>query len=235
MRAMSGLRWVVPASLSAVIAVVALLSVTDTLSDEERVTGTSHDVAVAGASVCASCHLPWEAEGERLWELRVEDEGPLTGFRRLCFSCHDGTVADLGIHAFDTNLPEHFSQPGQRGQDCDRCHDPHREGYGRYIKLPGAANFCQNCHAVAGPIQHPTDVQAVPRPAGAAEWDPETDGYGIRLWDEEGTGPGSYIKCLTCHSPNRAFLESGIGAIGPQPLERRAPLCQACHFSPWGD
>jgi predicted CXXCH cytochrome family protein len=213
------------AAVFVIIAGLALLVAGDALSDEKRVTGSSHDLAAAGNSVCASCHVPWAPDSERLWELRVDDEGPLTGFRRLCFSCHDGTVADLGIHAFDATLPEHFSQPGLRGQDCDRCHDPHREGYGQYIKLPGAANFCQNCHATAGPIQHPTDVEAVPL-AGAA---------GSRLWNLEGTGPGSYIKCLTCHSPNRAVLESGATGIGLLPLERRPPLCLACHFGSPGD
>ncbi len=204
------------------------------LGDEGRVVGTKHDVATPGTPVCTVCHVQRDSEGQLLWAKPPNTEGPLAGLKQLCFSCHDGTVTSSSdAYVFDPARPEHPMTPGARGQDCDRCHDAHQSGYGKFIKLPGSANFCQACHPRAGPADHPVDVDA--RAAGVApldtEWDPNAgDLSGTRLWDLEGTGPGGVVKCLTCHAPHGGQPDTEINTIAFSGEHNSSlSLCAACH------
>ena len=227
-------------SISAVIAVGAIIVLLFVASGivfgaEKKVAGTKHDVATPGTPVCVYCHGQQNPEGETLWAQKPNTTGQFSGLKPLCFSCHDGTVTAVGNYVFDTSRPEHFRNPGIKGQDCDRCHDPHEAGYSKFIKLPGGANFCQNCHAYAGSANHPTDVDA--RAAGITpadgDWNPyASDFSGTRLWDQQGTGPGSYVKCLTCHSPHGSQPGTAINTIPFSMAQQGAlPLCQNCHYN----
>jgi predicted CXXCH cytochrome family protein len=127
----------------------------------------------------------------------------------------------------------HLRSSGVRGQDCDRCHDAHEATYRKFLREPGGANFCWNCHSRAGPANHPVDLNA--RAAGVnpadTEWDPAGGDYsGTRLWNLEGTGPGDYIKCLTCHSAHGGEPDTHFNTMV---LESRDPshlyLCLNCH------
>jgi len=205
------------------------------LGQQKNVAGTPHDVASPDAPVCTYCHIPVDPEGKALWEGKPNAGGAFSGLKPLCFSCHDGTVSALGSsYVFDPTRPEHLSQPGLRGQDCDRCHDPHDSGYGKFLKLPGGAMFCRNCHFRAGPTDHPIDID--PAVTGRvpldADWDPSHGDFsGTRLWNAEGTGPGNLVKCLTCHSPHGAQPETEINTISFSPVDKSyLPLCGNCHF-----
>ncbi|HLB27065.1 MAG TPA: cytochrome c3 family protein, partial [Dehalococcoidia bacterium] len=129
--------------------------------------------------------------------------------------------------------------PGVRGQDCTRCHDPHETGYGKFLKLPGGADFCRNCHFRAGPTDHPVDIDALKAGIAPADshWDPESGDFSAtRLWNAEGTGPGSFVKCLTCHSPHGAQPDTAINTVAVSPLDGSSvSLCQSCHGSGRGD
>ena len=205
------------------------------LGEQRNVAGTKHDVASPDTAVCVYCHVPGDPEGKALWEREPNDSGPFSGLKPLCFSCHDGTVSPLGSsYVFDLTRPEHLSQPGVRGQDCDRCHDPHNSGYGKFIKLPGGATFCRNCHFRAGPTDHPigVDPAATGRVPLDRDWDPSHGDFsGTRLWNADGTGPGNLIKCLTCHSPHGAEPGTQINTIAFSPVDKSyLPLCGNCHF-----
>lgn len=211
--------------LAAVVAVV-VAGATVAFGEGRRVAGTPHDVASPGTPVCNYCHIPHDSKGDAVWARQPNSTGTFAGLRPLCFSCHDGTVTAAGTYAFDLTRPLHLRSPGTVGADCDRCHDAHGTAYQRFLKLPGAADFCRDCHARAGPVNHPVDVSA--RSGGwepmDTTWDPiHGDLQGTRLWNEEGTGPGDLVKCMSCHAthggqPGTQFNTLPSGA-----------LCQNCH------
>jgi len=198
------------------------------------VAGTRHDVAIQGASPCTSCHIPSDPEGEALWAGAPNKTGPLAGnMKALCFSCHDGTVTAVGSYAFDPSRPEHVGDPGIKGESCDRCHDPHRPGPGKFLKQQGAAGMCQECHRRAGPADHPVNVSASAAGITPADkdWDAtHGDFTGTRLWNAEGTGPGDYVKCLTCHSPHGGQPGTAMSTVAFSGSHTSfLPLCANCH------
>ncbi len=220
-------------TLSIVAIALALFAAGGVLGEEKKVSGTKHDIATPGNPSCVSCHLQKDPDGQALWAVQPNAAGPFSGTKPLCFSCHDGTVTARGSTlVFDPSRPEHPSAALQ-GQGCDRCHDPHNTGYGNFIKVPGDASFCRSCHFRAGPTDHPVDIDALAagiRPQDT-HWDPaQGDFSGTRLWNEAGTGPGSTIKCLTCHSPHGGQPNTDINTFAFSPADNSyLPLCQSCH------
>lgn len=202
------------------------------------VAGTKHDVATPGVSPCVLCHIPTDPEGELLWPGAPNKTGPLAGnLKALCFSCHDGTVTAVGSYVFDASRPEHVGDAAIKGEGCDRCHDPHRPGPGKFLKQQGAAAMCQECHTRAGPADHPVNVRASAAGIIPADkdWDPtHGDFSGTRLWNAEGTGPGDYVKCLTCHSPHGGQPGTEMNTVAFSASHTSfLPLCANCHFR-WG-
>ena len=222
------------AVLVAVITLVIMLGAGVVLSEQKDVAGTKHDVATLGTPACVYCHVPRDAAGQLLWPGgQPSTSGVMAGQKRLCFSCHDGTVAPERSYVFDPGRSEHLRDPGVPGQDCDRCHNAHGAGYSKFLKLPEEANFCWNCHFRAGPTDHPIGVDALA--AGThpkdTEFDPEGGDFsGTRLWNAEGTGPGNFVMCLSCHSPHGGRAETGIITIEFAPEHGLfQALCEACH------
>ncbi len=207
------------------------------IGEMKSVSNTSHDVAPPDVSPCVYCHLPRDPDGDLLWANNPNSGDDFSGLEPLCFSCHDGTVTSVGSYVFDGARPDHLSNPGLRNQDCDRCHDPHDEGYGKFIKLPNAANFCNNCHSRAGSTDHPidVDVRASNIQPIDVHWNPEEDDFsGTRLWNIEGTGPGDYMKCLTCHSPHGSEAGTDINTLAfDSTHDAFLSICQNCHYG-WG-
>jgi len=208
-------------------------SSTAVLGDMKDISNSSHDLAAPGGSPCVSCHLPRAAEGELLWAGEPNAGDQFSGLKPLCFSCHDGTVTATGSYVFDASRPEHESNPGLREQDCDRCHDPHETKNDEFVKVPGAANFCQACHSRAGPTDHPIDVSAPATGIKPADvhWDPDTGDFsGTRLWNAQGNAPGDLMKCLTCHSPHGGQPDTDMNTIAfDASHESFLPMCQNCH------
>jgi predicted CXXCH cytochrome family protein len=220
-------RWL--AFLAAIV--LLLFGAQAVLGEEKRVAGTKHDVAPVDTSPCIYCHIPGDGESQLLRRASDDPELSFSGLRPLCFSCHDGTVTDRGAYLFAPDRPLHPATPGVRGQDCDRCHNPHEEGPGKFLKVTGDANFCINCHLISG-IGHPVDVR--PEDKGITpldtHWDPLTGDFsGARLWNPEGTGPGDLIKCLTCHSPHGGQPGTEMNTMPITALDESAPLCMNCH------
>jgi hypothetical protein len=63
-------------------------------------------------------------------------------------------------------------------------------------------------------------------------WDPESgDDHGTRLWNVVGTGPGDYVKCLTCHAPHGGVPGTKMNTLGMSTShDEFLPLCQNCHY-----
>lgn len=229
----------VPGRILALIAGPAVIGVllgsaTAGLGEHKDVAGTKHDVATPGTPACVYCHVPRDAAGQLLWPGGQPDGGVLAGEKRLCFSCHDGTVSRDRSYVFDPERPEHKRNPGVEGQDCDRCHDAHGAGYDKFLRIPGGANFCWNCHFRAGPSDHPIGVDA--RAAASihpvdTSFDPKAGDFsGTRLWNASGTGPGNDVMCLTCHSPHGGQPNSEMNTVAFTPSQGAfQALCDSCH------
>ncbi len=230
------LRIVVPALAAAA---VLAFGTTVVLGKDKDVARTTHNVAAPGVSPCSLCHIPRDPLGEVLWAQPTNSTGSFAGIRPLCFSCHDGTVTAVGAYVFDPTTPTHLSNPAVRGADCDRCHDPHETGFGKFLKYGRGANICQNCHTRAGPSDHPVNVNATAR--GIVPKDSAFDPYkgdfsGTRLWDIEGTGPGDLVKCMSCHAPHGGAPGTALSSIAFTESGHQSflPLCVNCHYK-WGD
>lgn len=215
-------------------AIVAFAPRGGALGKDKDVSGTRHNVSAPGVSPCTMCHIPQDEDGKALWAGNANQSGLFAGMRPLCFSCHDGTVTAVGAYVFNPSTPTHLSSPGIRGQDCDRCHDPHDTGAGKFLKYTGGANICQNCHASAGPTNHPINVDAIA--AGVVPVDRDFDPYsgdfsGTRLWNAGGTGPGPYVKCMSCHSPHGGAPGTKLSTIRFTGTGHSdfLPLCMNCH------
>jgi predicted CXXCH cytochrome family protein len=223
------------AFLLTVVAIAILGGAGLVLAEKRKdVSGTKHDIATPGNEACVSCHIPRETDGELLWASEPYVKEEFSGLKPLCYSCHDGTVATIGRYAFTQGYPEHDSVPGLKGQDCDRCHDPHEEGYGKFVKYSGGAGFCENCHEEAGPDDHPTDVDihVLGQEPLDTVWDPDAgDDHGTRLFNADGTGPGDYVKCLSCHAPHGGLPETKMNTLGSSTShDNFLPLCANCHY-----
>ena len=229
------MRAVVQVAAAAILSLAFLMHGSGTiLGEDRRISETQHDVAIPGTPVCMYCHIPHATNAEALWASKPNMSGPFSGLRPLCFSCHDGTVTSLGSFAFDLSRPLHLRSPGVVGADCDRCHDPHETGYGDFIRYSGGASFCSNCHQEAGPTDHPidVDVHVLGTSPLDSSWDPDAgDIQGTRLWNAEGSGPGDYVKCLSCHAPHGGLPDTKMNTMGISGShEEFLPLCQNCHY-----
>ena len=221
--------WVVAVAGAAVMAVATTIGLTR--GEQGAVIGSQHDLGVVagadGVSACELCHLPGQAGGQRLWSGDPhEGDERFSGIAPSCYSCHDGTVTDGGLHVFDAGLAQHPLQPGRTGKDCDMCHDPHLADYGNFLLFPSGANLCKTCHASGGSGDHPVNVEAgVPIDDS---WNPGSGDFsGTRLWDDGGARPGTLLKCLSCHGAHGASSENLL-SMAPDPRGSGA-LCAICH------
>jgi predicted CXXCH cytochrome family protein len=220
---------------AAAIVVVFLLAVGAeiVLARSKDVSGTDHDVATPGVSPCVSCHLPRDEGADVLWAGDPIGNSAFSGLKPLCYSCHDGTVTAVGSYAFDYSRPMHPGVAGVKGEDCDRCHDPHGTENDRFLRVAGGANFCQSCHPEAGPGDHPINVNAIAEGADPKDgtWDPtHGDFNGTRLWNSEGNAPGNFVKCMTCHATHGGVPGTQFNTMDFESShESFLPLCLNCH------
>ncbi len=171
-------------------------------ADKSMVAGSVHNVmrSIPGANPCDSCHIPHGAQGAFLWKNApnatggggindaVVDTDVSSAIKPLCYSCHDGSVATVGLStAFSTAYTSHRTraatavrastgEPYGVGRDCDLCHDPHDDGNTSFLKYerysshgtpgwyaitPGGV-FCSSCHS--GNTDHATNhaLEVVP-------------------------------------------------------------------------
>lgn len=115
---------------------------------------------------CSSCHVPHDAQGDRLWpyapSMETTQGTQLSTGSALCYSCHDGTITELGATFFEQDgsshpvdvvpssrvtIPEGFPLDGQGRITCASCHNPHRTAYVNYLRLPADdGDLCVACH-----------------------------------------------------------------------------------------
>ena len=222
-------------AVAAAVAIAALATFGLTRGEQGKVVGGQHDLGVtsggAAVSACEVCHLPRDAGRQRLWsEDPHAGDKSFSGIAPACYSCHDGTVSDRGVHAFDVALVQHPVEPGKPGKDCDMCHDPHLADYGSFLLFPAGANLCRTCHAGGGSLSHPLNID--PSASGNvpkdSRWDPDSGDFsGSRLWDESGARPGTLLKCLSCHAAHGTASKSLLSMAADS--RGTTSLCANCH------
>jgi len=112
------------------------------------VEGSDHDLTASGTKLCFACHIPHNALGDKLWA--QTPSGTFGGVQDLCYTCHDGSVTNVGLTTvFDVTLEQHLTV----GADCSgdaACHDVHNQnpnGNGRFVVVTETNNsYCETCH-----------------------------------------------------------------------------------------
>jgi len=201
---------------------------------------TDHDVGSSGNPTCAQCHTPHDASGDYLWA-KTPKSG-MTGLGALCFSCHDGSVAEAGMWIPTTQ--NHEVTPGAEGEDCDRCHDPHEDNWKFATDALSAsfanANLCAfgGCHHSTHLTDNDHDVNVL---AGSSQpndrvWNPNAtspDFSGTRLFNAAGdavvASGDAYLKCGTCHVAHGGVTGSALNSMAPTSTDSHSPLCENCH------
>ena len=219
------------------MALASLMTFGLTRGEQGRVISSEHDLGVvaypSGVSACETCHLPHDASGEPLWAQSPHPEGePFSGSEPLCYSCHDGTVT-AGAYAFDPAVAQHPTTPGEAGEHCDMCHDPHVPDYSNFLLFPSGANLCRTCHARSYDTFHTLNVDAIDSGNVPQDglWDPNAgDISGTRLWDAGGSAPGDNLKCLSCHAAHGAISGDALLTMPYRDeFSTVSPLCRNCH------
>ena len=191
------------------------------------------------AKSCAICHYRWidtffiEGRGSELVEYTAEKQ---VATSEMCFSCHDGSIADSRARAFGTaqhktNLPppDHMQIPDifpldeQGNMQCATCHTAHGVPSGPNSKetiFMRTSNrnsaMCRMCHPamVNGPKagNHPIDTTEQEIPADLMD-----------RGAQEGDGKNQLV-CETCHTAHGSAYESFLVKSG-----RDSELCLECH------
>jgi len=191
------------------------------------------------AKSCAICHYRWidtffiEGRGSDLVDYTAEK---VVATPEMCFSCHDGSIADSRARAYDTaqhktnvpppdhmQIPHIFPLDEKGNMVCATCHTAHGVPSGPDSKetiFMRTSNrnsaMCRMCHPEmtdSGKFHnHPLDIDKQQIPQRLIE------GYAL-----EGDKPNQLV-CETCHTAHGAKYESLLIESG-----RDSSLCLTCH------
>lgn len=190
------------------------------------VAGSKHDLTSRGSekNVCAYCHVPHKAAGAKIWS-NFGNTSQLTGgsstaIGNLCYTCHDGTVTDIGLKTvFNTALQQHKIT---EGQDCNMCHSVHDNTNERFMKVAktgggggtgtASPSYCETCHSGAS------------MPAKAAELGDHITGT---------QHPYMFGNCKGCHTVHGAANYTPEKGTVKNPILRwdnvDSAMCTLCH------
>jgi hypothetical protein len=218
---------------SQIIALVVLVACMASVSAFAAVSGGAHDMrgwtgnsgdGQYKAYLCEACHAPHNAGSTALWSQTVVITGGFSAVQNLCFTCHDGTITDIGsLTAFSTSLETHATPAGN---DCsggvDSCHDVHNNDNGKFIDVAldaGSGTYCVTCHGTGTAL------------AG-----------GDHLLGSMHYTDGTNFNCNSCHTPHGAAIQTGGYPQGDMSANKKVILrtdnfaggeygtmCNACH------
>ena len=199
------------------------------------------------AKKCAICHFEWVYAfytEHRDGELIAQSKQEVVASAEMCFSCHDGSIADSRKTVFHdpghragvlpskkVTIPEDFPLDDQGRLQCSTCHTPHAlaSTAGDTIEIFFRAtdkdsNLCRTCHRdkEGGPAQgnHSINVNVTNPPA-------EVLLSGGRFGDTMPRG----IICETCHIAHGGVNDKFLVLSAEDTT--RSVLCISCHgYSP---
>ena len=191
------------------------------------------------AKSCAICHFRWidtffiEGRGSDLVDYTAEKA---VATAEMCFSCHDGSIADSRARAYETaqhktnvpppdhmQIPDIFPLDEKGNMQCATCHTAHGVPSGPDSKetiFMRTSNrnsaMCRMCHParVDSPTagNHPLDTTKQEIPA-------DLTAMGALEGDEK-----NQLICETCHAAHGAKYENYLIKSG-----RNSSLCLECH------
>jgi len=191
------------------------------------------------AKACAICHYRWvdtffiEGRGSDFVSYTSEK---VVATSEMCFSCHDGSVADSRARAYQTpqhktnvpppahmKIPDIFPLDEQGNVQCATCHTAHGVPSGpdsRETIFMRTSNrnsaMCRMCHPDMGGEKeagnHPLDVSTLEIP-------PELTDRGALPGDKK-----NQIICESCHTAHGSRHERYLIKSG-----KNSSLCLDCH------
>jgi len=192
---------------------------------------------------CSMCHFRWmddflEEKG-RNYLLDFPDDKVVSD-EMMCYSCHDGSIADSRLRVWETNkhkggtkpskeitVPEEYPLDAEGRIQCATCHSAH--GVDTRIEMASAiflresnvdSFMCKRCHQgkTVGPSKgsHPVDVEFKDFPEEITE-------AGGKI------GAGSKVVCETCHTPHGSTNEDFLVIPNSEKNLTQSMLCEACH------
>jgi predicted CXXCH cytochrome family protein len=188
---------------------------------------------------CAICHYRWidtffvEGRGSDLVDYTAEKR---VATPDMCFSCHDGSIADSRARAFGTAqhktnvpppdhmpIPDIFPLDEQGKMQCATCHTAHAVASGPdsketiFMRTSNRnSTMCRMCHP-----QMADSTNAHNHPLDTVK--PKIPRRLIEKGALEGDKPNRLI-CETCHAAHGAKYENYLIESG-----RDSSLCLACH------
>jgi len=193
---------------------------------------------------CAICHFEWVytffTEG-RDGELMPQPQEKLVATPGMCFSCHDGSVADSrktvlhdqghrsgSVPSGSVNIPIELPLDEEGRMQCATCHTPHAvassddAGVEFFLRMPNKdSSFCLLCHQSAG-----GGPETGNRPTAVA-----LKGIPPSIMDAGGlfgTGQPNQIICETCHVSHGE--KNSVSLLLPiEDPSTRSVLCEVCH------
>ena len=192
------------------------------------------------AKSCAICHFRWidtffiDGRGSDFVDYTAEK---VVATAEMCFSCHDGSIADSRARAYETaqhktnvpppglmQIPDIFPLDEQGNLQCATCHTAHGVPSGPDSKetiFMRTSNrnsaMCRMCHPgrVDSPTagNHPLDTTKQEIPA-------DLTAMGALEGDEK-----NQLICETCHAAHGAKYENYLIKSG-----RNSSLCLECHL-----
>jgi len=191
------------------------------------------------AKACAICHYRWVdtffIEG-RSSELAAYTAEKMVATPEMCYSCHDGSVADSRVWAFhnrqhtvdkrppaDMQIPKSFPLDEEGKMNCATCHTPHalpsgpesREIFFMRVSNSNSA-MCPQCHSDwSGGISagnHPLGSFKKPIPQQLKD-------RGAKVGEKP-----NQVVCQSCHVVHGSPTENLLARAADD-----SSLCLACH------
>jgi len=205
--------------------------------------GSKHDMYFNGRGaiqeICWYCHIPHNAAGDKIWSDWGNEAqlmgGPSTTIGNMCYTCHDGTVTDIGQNTvFNNSLQQHKISSGR---DCDMCHDPHDDTNGKFMKVAESQNsYCASCHnsvVNAGGLGDHTGLGNHPSYATSPSAGVHNTGAGCNVCHSVEEGPKFY-SCYRCHDKGHSAVMYSTAEISNPILKADntdSQLCGGCHVA----
>ena len=196
------------------------------------------------AKRCAICHFEWVYPfftEHRDGELIPQPPGELVATPEMCFSCHDGSIADSRKMVFhdpghrtgivpsgQVTIPKEFPLDEGGRLQCSTCHTPHAVASGDGTSVAfflrssnNNSSFCKLCHSITSGGKekgnHPTDISLESIPSSLME-------AGSRF----GTDQPNQVICETCHIPHGGVNDQFL-VLSIEDPATRSVLCEVCH------
>ena len=192
---------------------------------------------------CSMCHFRWIddflSEEKKDFLLEFPEERVVAS-EMMCYSCHDGSIADSRFRVWETNkhkagikpsakvgIPEEYPLDSEGRIQCATCHTAH--GVDTRVDMASAiflrepnvnSSMCKRCHRDkddgVDEGNHPVDVEfeALPQKildAGAK------------------AGKNNRVICETCHTAHGSTSENFLVIPNSEATLTHSLLCETCH------